>query len=166
MSQFLAHHSSGTHAGRRFLLRARGHEALRDASADRGAERLASRLRHGIDHGHALLQWRRAQEELGQGLEWPSGAATSDRLPPGLEPGARLTLVPLLLFENRLDSGTAVKCVRATVKAALEKEQRRGRERCPGLNRALSRREGTKGFPSHPLPSPPLGQYKKRIEFM
>ena len=151
MSQFLTHHSSGTHAGRRFLLRARGHEALRDAGADRAAERLASRLRHGIDQGHALLQWRHAQEELGQGLEWPPDASASDRLPPGLESRNTLLLVRLQLFASDLDSGMGKKHAHATVQVAMDEEQAHERERVLRSNRALPSRGARIRFPCGPL---------------
>ena len=85
MSQLLTPHISDTRAGSRFHPTAQEQEALRGVRADRDGGRRASRLRDGIDRGDALLQRRRAQDEPGQGLGWPSGAAPHESLPPDLE---------------------------------------------------------------------------------
>ena len=113
------------------MLRAREEEeALRGARADRDAGRRTSRLRYRIDHGDALLvlQRRRAQDEPGQGLEWPSAASPNCRLPPGLESEDTLLLARLLLCHRHLDSRTHDLLLRATVKVALASEQTRERE--------------------------------------
>ena len=100
--------------------------------ADRDAGRRTSRLQHGIDRGEALLQRRRAQDEPGQGLGGPSGAAPYESLPPDLELGNTRTLARLLLCDCDLDSRTHNDIVRATVKVAMDEEQARERERVPG----------------------------------
>ena len=97
--------------------------------ADRDAGRRTSRLQHGIDRGEALLQRRRAQDEPGQGLGGPSGAAPYESLPPVLETGAGLTLVCLLLCECDLDSGMDDKIVHATGEVAMDEEHARERDR-------------------------------------
>ena len=103
--------------------------------ADRDAGRRTSRLQHGIDRGEALLQRRRAQDERGQGLGGPSGAAPYKSLPPDLELGNTRTLARLLASvacDCDLDSRTHNDIVRATSKVAMDEEQARERERVPG----------------------------------
>ena len=95
--------------------------------ADRDAGRRTSRLQHGIDRGEALLQRRRAQDERGQGLGGPSGAAPYESLPPVLEPWDTLTLARLLVCDCDLDSRTRNDIARATVKVAMDEEQARER---------------------------------------
>ena len=85
VSQTLTHHISDTRAGSRLLSSAQEQEALRGVRADRDAGRRTSRLQHGIDRGEALLQRHRAQDEPGQGLGGPSGAAPYESLPPDLD---------------------------------------------------------------------------------
>ena len=119
------------------MLRAREEEkALRGARADRDAGRRTSRLRYRIDHGDALLQRRRAQDEPGQGLGGPSGAAPYESLPPDLESGDTLLLARFFFFEcdidSHFDSRTENKSLRATVKVAMDDEQAREQERVPG----------------------------------
>ena len=99
--------------------------------ADRDAGRRTSRLQHGIDRGEALLQRRRAQDEPGQGLGGPSGAAPYESLPPDLESGDTLTLARLLVCDCDLDSGMDDKIVHATGEVAMDEEQTRERERVP-----------------------------------
>ena len=55
-----------------------------------------------------------------------------EALPPVCETKSSLLLARLMLSECRLDSGTRKESVHATVKMAMEKEQRRGQERCTG----------------------------------
>ena len=81
MSQLLTPHISDTRAGSRFLPTAQEQESLRGVRADRDGDRRASRLRDGVDRGDALLQWRRPQDEPGEGHGWPSAAAPHESLP-------------------------------------------------------------------------------------
>ena len=99
--------------------------------ADRDAGRRTSRLQHGIDRGEALLQRRRAQDEPGQGLGGPSGAAPYKSLTPDLESGNTLTLARLIVCDCDLDSRTHNDIVCATGRA-MDEEQARERERVPG----------------------------------
>ena len=100
--------------------------------ADRDAGRRTSRLQHGIDRGEALLQRRRAQDEPGQGLGGPSGAAPYESLPPDLESGNTLTLARLIVCDCDLDSRTYNDIVRATGEVAMDEEQAREQERVSG----------------------------------
>ena len=97
--------------------------------ADRDAGRRTSRLQHGIDRGEALLRRRRAQDERGQGLGGPSGAAPYESLPPDLESENTLTLARLIVCDCDLDSGMDDKIVHATGEVAMDEEQTRERER-------------------------------------
>ena len=58
--------------------RAEDEEAHLVARADRTAGRRESRYRYGIDHGSALLQRQRAQQQPGQGPGWPSARFAND----------------------------------------------------------------------------------------
>ena len=129
VSQTLTHHISDTRAGSRFLSSAQEQEALRGVRADRDAGRRTSRLQHGIDRGEALLQRRRAQDEPGQRLGGPSGAAPYESLPPDLETGNTRTLARLLLCECDLDSRTRNDIARATGEVAMDEEHARERDR-------------------------------------
>ena len=97
--------------------------------ADRDAGRRTSQLQHVIDRGEALLQRRRAQDELGQGLGGPSGAAPYESLPPDLELENTRTLARLLACNCDLDSRTHNDIVRATVKVSMDEEHARERDR-------------------------------------
>ena len=70
------------------------------------------------------------------------------RLPPNWKLGTSLTLAPLLRSICRLDSRTRKESVRATVKVAMEKEQRRGQEAFLQQKRRASDRKSKKS--SHP----------------
>ena len=74
-----------------------------------------------------------------------------------MKTGDRLTAARLLRFHFRFLGGTHVKCVRAAVKTAVEKEQRREGEACPRQIAESAKREGRKSFPSDPLTLSPLG---------
>ena len=76
-SQLLTCHRWLTRAACRFVLSAEDEEAHLVARADRAAGRRESRYRYGIDHGSALLQRQRAQQQPGQGPGWPSARFAS-----------------------------------------------------------------------------------------
>ena len=146
MSQLLTPHISDTRAGSRFLPTAQEQDALRGVRADRDGDRRASRLRDGVDRGDALLQWRRPQDEPGEGHGWPSAAAPHKSLPPCLESGNTLLLARLLLCDCDLDSRTRTKIAVATVKVAMHEGQARERDRVPGSNSARTARDAAKRF--------------------
>ena len=77
-SQLLTCHRWLTRAACRFVLSAEDEEAHLIARADRAAGRRESRYRYGIDHGSALLQRQRAQQQPGQGPGWPSARVAND----------------------------------------------------------------------------------------
>ena len=77
-SQLLTCHRWLTRAACRFVLSAEDEEAHLVARADRAAGRRESRYRYGIDHGSALLQRQRAQQQPGQGPGWPSARFAND----------------------------------------------------------------------------------------
>ena len=82
-----------TCAPHRSVLSAEDEEAHLIARADRAAGWRESRHQYGIDHGSALLQRQRAQQQPGQGPGWPSGRCANrlhshdlwTHVPPALE---------------------------------------------------------------------------------
>ena len=101
----------------------------------RGGVRVLVRVAVGTvsttEHRLFKLQWQSAWQKPGQGPGGPSGGVGMKVLPPLFQTSVTLTLAALKIRECDLDSGTRKKSVRATVKVAMEKEQRRGQERCP-----------------------------------
>ena len=118
MFQLSTPHRRHTVTTCRFPSSAYEEQAHLGARAHRVAGLRESRHRCRIDHSEARLQRRVARREPGQAPGRPCRRSPLDELPPGVEPGARLTLARLLRCGPDLDSGMHDKLVRATVKVA------------------------------------------------
>ena len=86
----------------------------------------------GIDTASTAVKRSFIGDERGRNQVKVIDGAGPARLPPSVEMEDILLLAPLLRFACDLDGGTRKKLVRAAVKVASEKEQRREQEVVPG----------------------------------
>ena len=98
-------------------------------SADRAAGWRESRHQYGIDHGSALLQRRRSQQQPGQDPGWPSGRFASYRIYYELWTRVPLTLGRFKLFASDQDGCSHTMCARAPIQSAWAGDVGDGRSR-------------------------------------